>query len=125
MATANPILDFMLSIAPAGMTCPVWLIKPGGHEYVRNVLAAVDPISSDEDHERLNDLILRLGIALAEMEEAEFHVLHAFAPWGESLLRSRLRSDQYEEYEKRLRARAAKAMTSLLRPFEAEVHRSK
>ncbi|MGD2124000.1 MAG: universal stress protein [Gemmatimonadota bacterium] len=101
--------------------CPVWLIKPDGHDYVRNVLAAVDPISSDGEHERLNELILRLGISLAEMEDAEFHALYAFSPWGESLLRSRLRSEQYHEYEKQLRARAAKAMTNLLRPFEEEV----
>ena len=32
--------------------------------------------------EELNEAILDLGMALAEMESAELHVLHAWSPWG-------------------------------------------
>jgi nucleotide-binding universal stress UspA family protein len=101
--------------------CPVWLIKPEGHDYVTNILAAIDPVSSDVEEERLNELILRLGISLAEAEEADFHVLYAFSPWGESLLRSRLRSDEYLEYVKQMRTRGAKSLNDLMRNFEDEV----
>ncbi len=102
--------------------CPVWLVKPDAHDQVKRILAAVDPITTEESHRVLNEEILRLGLSVAEMEGAELHVLHAWSPWGESLLRSRMRSDQYGEYLKKTRSRAAKAMTELLRPFEEEIH---
>lgn len=103
--------------------CPVWLVKPGGHDYVTTILAAVDPNSAQEDHQHLNESILDLGMALAEMESAELHVLHAWTPWGGSLLRSRMKSDEFSNYVQQMRTRAAKDLTSLLRPFDGTIPR--
>ncbi|MBT8396635.1 MAG: universal stress protein [Gemmatimonadetes bacterium] len=98
--------------------CPVWLVKPGGHETVTSILATIDPSNTEEDHHVLNESILELGLSVAEMENADLHVLHAWAPWGESLLRSRMRSEEFGGYVKQMRSRAARGLTDFLRPFD-------
>jgi nucleotide-binding universal stress UspA family protein len=98
--------------------CPVWLVKPGSHEKVTRVVAAVDPTNADTDHRELNESILEMGLSLAEMEGAEFHVLHAWAPWGKALLRHKIRSEDFEGYERRVRTRTARAFQELLRPYD-------
>jgi nucleotide-binding universal stress UspA family protein len=101
--------------------CPVWLVKPGTHEKVSCIAAAVDPTDAEPDHQHLNESIIQLGLALARMEGAELHVLHAWAPWGKSLLRHKLRSEEFEGYKKKVRSRAAKAFQELLRPYDDRV----
>lgn len=101
--------------------CPVWLVKPGAHEAVSSILVAVDPTTTEEAHRVLNESILQLGLSLAELEGAELHVLHAWAPWGQSLLRSRIRSEEFSGYVHQMRARSSKALTALLRPYEGAI----
>ena len=98
--------------------CPVWLVRPGAHETVGSILVAVDPTSSEEAHQVLNKSILRLGLSLSEMEDADLHVLHAWSPWGQSLLRSRIRSEEFDEYVRQMRMRSSKALSALLRPYD-------
>jgi nucleotide-binding universal stress UspA family protein len=75
-------------------------------------------MGEDESHTELNESIIGLGLELAAMEGADLHVLHAWAPWGRSLLRSRIRSEDFAEYSRQVRARTAKAMRELLRPYD-------
>ncbi|NNM06513.1 MAG: universal stress protein [Gemmatimonadetes bacterium] len=98
--------------------CPVWLVKPGAHKDVKRVLATIDPMGEDDSHAELNQSIIGLGLELAAMEGADLHVLHAWAPWGRSLLRSRIRSEEFSEYSRQVRARTAKAMREMLKPFD-------
>jgi nucleotide-binding universal stress UspA family protein len=101
--------------------CPVWLVKEGGHEYLTSILAAVDPTGTDEDHRQMNDSIVQLGLSLAEVKDAELHVLHSWSAWGSHLLRSRMRSEEFTSYVRRMRSRAAKAMTELLRDYDEAI----
>jgi nucleotide-binding universal stress UspA family protein len=98
--------------------CPVWLVKPGSHEELFRVAAAVDPTNAETHHQELNESIIELGLSLAEMEGAEFHVVHAWEPWGKSLLRHKIRSEDFDGYTRQVRNRAAKAFQDLLRPYD-------
>jgi nucleotide-binding universal stress UspA family protein len=101
--------------------CPVWLVKPGAHEDLKSVLAAVDPTSTEGADLELNQSILDLGLSLAQAEDADLHVLHAWSAWGGSLLRSRMRSAEFTGYVGQMRSRAGKALTEFLRPYDEAI----
>lgn len=63
--------------------CPVWIERPGKPIPYRSILAAVDPFS---DNAAAND-ILQLSKTLAEREQAQLQVVHAWNFFGESLFR--------------------------------------
>lgn len=89
--------------------CPVWLFSPQQDEKFRSVLASVDV--GTEGNRELRERILQLASSLAVREGAEFHVVHAWALYGESILRSPARGvskellDQLLDEEKSERAR--------------------
>jgi nucleotide-binding universal stress UspA family protein len=58
--------------------CPVWAIKPGPHNRVERVLAAVDPDPTHEENKKLNRQILEMASSLAEMHKSELHVVHVW-----------------------------------------------
>jgi nucleotide-binding universal stress UspA family protein len=66
--------------------CPVWIDRPTQTGSYRRVLAAVDPF--DDESGDLQRLILDLASSLAEREQAEFEVVHAWQLPGESILRN-------------------------------------
>lgn len=72
--------------------CPVWLIKPTKPTPIQRILAAVDfnelDPSGQDTAEPLNQKILELAGSLAFLERSELHVVHAWLPFGESLVRS-------------------------------------
>lgn len=98
--------------------CPVWLVKTGETRRLKKVLATVDPGNSREPDRSMNKSILELGLSLAGMEGAEFHVLHAWSVWGRNILRHRMRSAAFNEYVGQMRSRAARGMTDLLRGYD-------
>jgi universal stress protein E len=81
--------------------CPVWLVKPGrGDRPFAQVLALVDPAPPPDETDLLGikadlspkapDLdakILEFAESLADDEDAELHVLHAWSTPGEALVR--------------------------------------
>jgi nucleotide-binding universal stress UspA family protein len=81
----------------------------------------VDPADDRGEHPGLNASILDLGVFLARMERADLHVLFAWTPWGESLLRHRMRAGDYQEYVGKMRSHAGKRLTELLRPYDEEI----
>jgi len=68
--------------------CPVWIIKPTEKKQYRRILAAVDVGhgKNDDQVNSLNRQILELASSLAIAEFSEFHVVHTWTAWGESLL---------------------------------------
>jgi nucleotide-binding universal stress UspA family protein len=69
--------------------CPVWVMKPNRlHRYAR-ILAAVDPSPDGEERKQLNSKIMELAISLAEMEESELHIVHAWTQFAERILSGR------------------------------------
>ena len=68
--------------------CPVWVMKPEPHKPRARILAAVDINSSDEQDSSLNTMIMELATSLAELEQSELHVVHAWANIPAGFLRT-------------------------------------
>ena len=70
--------------------CPVWVMKPTQGKRFARILAAVDtdPYKSDTEHDAMNTKIMALASSLAEREQGELHIVHAWTMYGESLFRS-------------------------------------
>jgi len=66
--------------------CPVWIDRPAPATTYQRVLAAVDPF--DDESGDLQRLILDLATSLAEREQAELEIVHAWQLPGESSLRN-------------------------------------
>lgn len=67
--------------------CPVWVMKPGQRRRYARILAAVDPVPSDDEHNSLNVKIMELATSLARVERSELHVVHAWVPVNERVWR--------------------------------------
>ena len=69
--------------------CPVWVMKPAQGKRFARILAAVDTGVTDLDteHHALNTKIMDLATSLAEQEQSELHIVHAWEMFGESVLR--------------------------------------
>lgn len=68
--------------------CPVWIMKANEKEKYQRIVAAVDVEQeiNDEKISGLNRQILEMASSLALSEFSEFHIVHAWTAWGESLL---------------------------------------
>lgn len=75
--------------------CPVWLLRARQPWGIRSVLAAVDV--SGGNTPGLNSTILALASSLAQREQAELHVVHAWSVYGENILRNPLRGIPLED----------------------------
>ncbi len=109
--------------------CPVWIDKPIPHARYGRILAAVDLAA--EGVPELEVTILQLATSLAEIEQAELHVLHVWQLYGETALRGRAFGKAAEAEVKAMiaeeRERRAAALEALVEPFrersvEIEVH---
>ena len=69
--------------------CPVLALKPKEQKGFKKILVAVDPVLVGDSHDTLNKVILDLASSLAELEDAELHVVHAWRLVGETMLRGR------------------------------------
>ena len=58
--------------------CPVWVVKPSRREQHGQILAAVDPLPSDDERQGLNTKIMELATSLAELEGSELHIVHCW-----------------------------------------------
>ncbi len=95
--------------------CPTWILKPGRIKGYKKILAAVDPGEQDPVRENLNGTIMELATSLAEIEQAELHVLHGWQFLEESLLINRINLDRQEvkvlaNQEKDLHQKALEAL---------------
>ncbi len=85
--------------------CPVWMIQKDTPNSYKNIIAAID-ISTSEDenevnaNESLNKQILKMAGSLAVSELANLHIVHAwYAPGERMLYTPRLRMDHAEIIE--------------------------
>lgn len=81
--------------------CPVWLLMGPGDGTFDTILAAVDPQpSGDPARDKLDRLVLDLATSLAERDEAEIHVAHAWFLQEEQALRhGRFTSGRQEQVD--------------------------
>ncbi|MCW5586505.1 MAG: universal stress protein [Chromatiales bacterium] len=75
--------------------CPVWIDRPNAAPHYTHILAAVDPMTPDQ--ESCDDQVMALASSLSGRESASLSVVHAWELDGESMLRhGRLRLPEIE-----------------------------
>lgn len=102
--------------------CPVWLIKPTDLDPFRRIMAAVDfneldPTDRDST-EPLNRKILEMAGSLAFHEHSELHVVHAWYPIGERVLRGAragMTKEEVDSYVKDIRMLHRRWLDQLMR----------
>jgi nucleotide-binding universal stress UspA family protein len=113
---------------------PVWILKPSRRAARPRVLALVDPDPQDADRNRLNVTILELGWSLAQMQDGELHVGHAWRLMAEDTLRSsgflQMRADEVDAMlaeERRQRRRLVEQLVAAHAPaaVKPKVHLAK
>lgn len=90
--------------------CPVWITRPQERQKIRSVLVANDlsPIS---------DLALELGVSIADLQEAQLHVLHVLElglgrrEWDAYKIRERARAEATERLDDQLARVGAAGLT--------------
>jgi len=83
--------------------CPVWVLRRPRTDFRRRIMAAVDPDPMDERRDALNESVMDLAAALAELEDSELHVVHAWIPYGRSILTAPIAGLSADEVRRYLR----------------------
>ena len=96
---------------------PVWVVRSQRATRTRRVLAAVNPMEPTSAEVDLNVEILRWAFHLAEKEDAELHVCHAYAIMGEHLLHDPTQQADYRAYVRDVVTRIETAMADLISGF--------
>ena len=91
-------------------SAPVWAVRPGHAGAYGRILAAVDPSSQRESERGLDQQILNLAVGLAEVENAQLDVIHAWTAgpeWGPEAV----------EVSQKVQDLARQSFEKLLEPF--------
>jgi universal stress protein E len=99
--------------------CPVWLVAPETPPPLRRVMAAVNPVGAG--NAPLAMKVLAHAAALADKFNADLHVLHAWHPQAESLLRSNVTTDAVTRYVESTFEQARKSLALLIREAALEL----
>jgi len=89
---------------------PVWAVYGKTAGSCKKVLAAVDPLFSDDPDNALNRRILDAALRASELESAEAHVVHA---WGDPVELPQMPAG----YTEQVRKAAREALDALLAPY--------
>ncbi len=99
--------------------CPVLILKPDQPCRCERVVAAVSGNDGDELHTELNQYIIRLAIeAVASGTPA---VVTAWSIYGENILKSHMRPEEFDELVARTRSEAERKLDDLLKGFDLGV----
>lgn len=94
--------------------CPVWIVRPSVRPRFERVLAAVDPAQHDDMHRALNADIIELSRSIAQAERGSFEVVYAWTIFGEQMLKSRMRDDEFSDLEEHARGTTATLLDKLI-----------
>ena len=96
--------------------CPLWVVKPTQHERYVRILAAVDTDPDDDSKDALNSTIMDLATSLAQLEQSELHVVHAWTMFEEdySLHRDVVPADQLTNALREVQEKHQKKLDQLL-----------
>jgi nucleotide-binding universal stress UspA family protein len=97
--------------------CPVWVVDPDETDRFDRILAAVDPSTDDLNHMQLNSEVLDLAGDLAEWGGGRLYIVYAWAPYGETVLRTRMSEESLRKYIEDSRRHAENEMAYLLAQF--------
>jgi universal stress protein E len=101
--------------------CPVWVLKPPPETRFARILAAVDPDPMDVVRDGVNNKVLELATSLAELEGSELHVVHAWEPGEQTLMRrwqARVPETQMLDWVAQAREAHQQRLTQLLGKFD-------
>lgn len=102
---------------------PVWMVRENAGRKYRRIVAAIHPDAPDTEHESLNRGVLDLGAALARLDHAELHVMHAWELYGDAMLsraRHRISSGQVLEILKYNHDRATEMLDRIVSSHPSE-----
>ncbi len=102
--------------------CAVWLVRPETEPRFARVLAAIDPAPNDVTDEVMNNMVMDLATSIAEYEQGETHFAHAWELFGEHLLKSRYKPDEFAAAKRKAEAKVAAALDRSLSPYELTHH---
>lgn len=99
--------------------CPVWVLKPGEAKQFRRILAAIDVHPHTPHENAITTDILKLATSLANLEDADLHVVHAWDVTGNDAytLQSEVPDTVRTEILKRHVSQTEDAVTEILKPF--------
>jgi nucleotide-binding universal stress UspA family protein len=100
--------------------CPVWIVNPKPSKR-SGVLAAVDPDTTDEQSQALNQKIMELATSLSVLEETDLHVVHAWSVPHEDMIRHspwlRVARSDADNYAKNIEGRHRERFAALCERF--------
>jgi nucleotide-binding universal stress UspA family protein len=101
--------------------CPVWIVKPTRRRRYERILAAVDTDPIDSEQDWLNHLIMDLATSIAEKEDSELHVVHAWELQGDDWMAARvaLSDQEIRSIGQDVRDQHQAAFNRLLSDYEA------
>ncbi|MFT5523292.1 MAG: universal stress protein E [Pirellulaceae bacterium] len=98
--------------------CAVWLVRPDVPPRFARVLAAIEATPHDLGHDRMNKMIMELGMSIADYEEGQLHVVHAWELFGAGTIKSRLKPGEFEAIERKAESEVAVALDNVLSPYK-------
>lgn len=102
--------------------CPVWLLRPDRGARFDRILAAVDPVPTEDPvRNGLNTKVLELATSLAVREDCKLYVVRAYEHIGEQILATELDTREISDYAERLQQIRLKNDRDFIARFENSV----
>ena len=98
--------------------CALWLVRPDVPPRFERVLAAIDPAPEDVGREALNDTIMDLGQSVADYEQGQLQIVHAWEIFGGQLLESRCDPSEFAEAKQDAETRVAAVVDRFLASYD-------
>jgi len=99
--------------------CPVFLVRHGSPDPHPQIVAAVNASTEEPSEQALNQKIVELTLALAQLEGGVPTLLQAWAPFGERMVRSHASDEAFAAYVEDVRSRTAGDLKQLAQAFDA------
>jgi universal stress protein E len=96
--------------------CPtaVWIVGPEAGKAPARILAAVDATTDRPEERALNARILDSAIAMRDLFGGTVILMHAWAPFGEELLRSHMKASEFHAFLEESRQEAEASLAALI-----------
>jgi len=101
--------------------CPVWVVNLSQRKRFSRILAAVDPDPLDVVRDGMNTKILELATSLAELDNSELHVVHAWQTIDEASLwgsQAEIPVSEVVEWTRRISEEHQRLLRDLLARFD-------
>jgi nucleotide-binding universal stress UspA family protein len=97
--------------------CPVWLVARHEPHRPWRILAAIHASTDDAIEQELNRTILDWALLLSGSGDAQLTILQAWAPYGASILKSHLPSEEFTTFVEDTRRSNEEALASFVKPY--------